>query len=199
MKFLKDLFNRQTSVFVPLDTLAQIAAPLHVEAELLHNRATVGKAWDELTDWTRIGFELEKEKGLAFNALYITLRHISSAVNGAAPDAKGVYIRKDDLRVLATTCWQMAQSAEGLRTIAKTQDKGPKVRYETDELGRRWETRDFSNMIQIYNRPDADHMAAADQLMECLSRLNTYFAQQPVKKAPDHLLEQYKAELKLYR
>jgi hypothetical protein len=199
MKFLKDLFNRQVSVFVPLAALAEIAAPVHPAALDDHSPANVAAAWREMADWTRIGFELETHKGTAYDALSIVLRHIEAQIARAAPDAEGVYIRKEDMRVLRATYWQMGQSADGLRQMARTQKKRPETRYQFDEHGRTWAVHDYSNVIQIYNRPDADHARAAQWVLECQRRLDTLFERKTVRPAPDATVSRYAAMTKYYR
>ncbi|MBU0858461.1 MAG: hypothetical protein KJ667_00855 [Alphaproteobacteria bacterium] len=202
MKFLKNLFNRQTSFYVSLDTLANLVNPVHTFTTLDKSPANVAKGWDELTDWTRIGFDLEREKGTHATALYITMRHIAASIalagKGADKNPAGVYISKDDLAVLRATYWQIAGAADGLRTMAATQKKRPDMRISTDEDGREWATPDYSNVIAIYNRPGANHRAAADNLEEIQRRLDSFFVHQSLRPAPDAKVTSYAASLRLY-
>ena len=194
MKFLKDLFNRQTSLYVSMDALAAMAEPVLGPGHIKRDPASVAHAWNELTDWVRIGFDAESHKGTHYNALHMAMRRIAGAIqesgrNGESP--AGLYIRRDDLRVLRATYWQFEEAAQGLRMIAKYQKKKPATIITVDEDGRTWATPDFTNVIAIYNRPNENHVAAALRVAECQRRFDSFFVRQTLRPANDSRITSY--------
>lgn len=202
MKFLKNLFNRQTGIYVGLDSLAALVAPLHPSVATDSSPANIAKGWAELTDWARIGFDREQNKGTHYLALNVALRKITQTISSAertGHDGAGLYLTRDDLEVLRATYWQMAESANGLRLMAKHMRKLPEMRIVTEDDGSTWATPDFTNVIQIYNRPQEDHVAAAAKLEECRNRMDTFFGGgNAVRPARDAKVLRYAEFSRLY-
>lgn len=204
MKFLRDLFNRQGSTFVRLSDLAAVVAPVHIQAMVDHSPKTVAHGLSELNEWTRIGFDLESDKGTSFLALNIALRSLSAALETATPISgkdgePGVYLRTDDLRVLRSTSWQIHEAAIHLRWIAESMKPAPEIREVTDRNGQRKRVMDFTGVIPIYNRPNGDHGLAADQILECVERLDAYFGQTRIRPANSATVHRYADMQRFYR
>ncbi len=204
MKFIRDLFNRQGSTFVKLSDLAAIITPVQVNAWVDHSPKTVAHGFSELTEWTRIGFDAESNKGTHYNALNTALRSLTTQLESAtAVNSKdgqpGVYLRTDDLRVLRATYWQIQEGAYGLRLIAEHMKPAPEFREVTDRHGNRKTVMDFTGVIPIYNRPNADHELAAAQIEDCLKRLDAHFGTTRVRPANDAMVHRYAEVQKLFR
>lgn len=203
MKFIRDLFNRQGSELVRLSDLANIIAPVQVNAYLDHSPKTIAHGFSELTEWTRIGFDAESNKGTHYNALNTALRSLTTQLESAATVSKdgqpAVYVRRDDLRVLRATYWQIQEAAHNLRLISEHMKPAPEFREVTDRHGNRKTVMDFTNVIPIYNRPNADHAQAAAQIEDCLKRLDTHFGTSRVRPANDAMVHRYAEVQKLFR
>lgn len=204
MKFLKNLFNRQQSEFVKLSDLAALITPVHIEALIDNSPASVAKGFSELTEWSRIGFDAESKKGPLYEAMNIALRSLTTTLENATPingkdGQPGVYLRRDDLRVLRASYDQMYESAHNLRLISQHMQPGPTVYDFTDRQGQRRRAMDFSRTIPIYNRPNANHALAAEQVEDCIRNLDAFFGKRSIRPANDATIHRYADMQKFFR
>jgi hypothetical protein len=186
LKFIKDLFNRRQETQVSVTALATLVAPVYPLAHLDNRAASIGKGFEELSDWVRIGFHHETEKGRDATALIITLRQIGEDISRLAKtngEERTIAISNENLAILRTTYWQMAGAAEGLRMIAKTQSDTPDLRVTIGKDGVKRAFADYSNVIPIYNRPNESHEAAAGKLEEVKRRLDSFFVNSNIRPA----------------
>lgn len=204
MKFLRDLFNRQGSELVTLSDLAQMAGPVYVPALLTPSQQNVAKAFSELTDWTRIGFDFPSSKSIPSEAMNSALRSLTHQIETATPvtakdGSPAIYLRRDDLRVLRATCWQIPEAVNNLRYMGEHMKAAPEIRDTTDKHGNPRRVMDFTGVIPIYNRPNGDHALAADQIEDCLKNMETYFGLKGPRPANDATVQRYADIQKLYR
>lgn len=204
MKFIRDLFNRQGAELVKLSDLAEMISPVHIPAMLNPSQQNIAKGFSELTDWTRIGFHFESSKSRTSEAMNSALRSLTHQIESATPikakdGSPAIYLRRDDLRVLRATCWQIPEAATNLRFMGENMKAAPEIRDTTDKHGNPRRVMDFTGVIPIYNRPNGDHSLAADQIEDCLGRMEAYFGAKGPRPANDATVRRYADIQKLYR
>ena len=204
MKFIRDLFNRQGAELVKLSDLADMVGPVHIPAMLNPSQQNIAKGFSELTDWTRIGFDFESSKSRTSEAMNTALRALTHQIESATPvkakdGSPAIYLRRDDLRVLRATCWQIPEAATNLRFMGEHMKSAPEIRDTTDKHGNPRRVMDFTGVIPIYNRPNGDHTLAADQIEDCLKRMESYFGVKGPRPANDATVQRYADVQKLYR
>lgn len=208
---IRESFNRATGrdIAVRLEDLARIVTPVHPAAQYDASPKVVAKGLSELNEWIRIGWDAEKNKGPSFEAFYVVMRQLDAVVSLARDDAHGnpareVVLPREHLQVLRATYTGVIEEARiGLEAIAKYQKKMPTPRMNIDEHGQLSSAplrpEDFVGVIQIYNRPHADHALQARKLDECRQRLDSFFVQGTVRPANGERLVQTAARYQLFR
>jgi hypothetical protein len=147
---------------------------------------------NEMRTWLGIGFDLESNKGTAMLSLDYALRVISTAIEKTPADATSIMLSRRDLGILHGCSFQLGAAAHTLETIFAKMHKAPRQVAVTDlQSSTITYGLDFNNVIAVWNRPNADHAAVAEQLRESQKRLDLYLTAQGIKPAGDTAIRHY--------